>query len=65
MEILVSLLFIFGFIAIYFMPFIIAVNRKHKNRVSIFLVNLLFGWSFIGWAVALIWSFTSNTESVS
>jgi hypothetical protein len=54
----------FGFVVIYLLPFIVAMKRKHKNRVPIFLVNLLFGWSFIGWGVALVWSFTSNTETL-
>ena len=24
---------------------------------------MLLGWTFIGWVVALVWSFTSNTEN--
>lgn len=40
----------------YFPPTIVAWVRKHPNRVSIFLLNLLLGWTVIGWVVALIWS---------
>ncbi|MBA1217275.1 superinfection immunity protein [Pseudomonas fulva] len=41
---------------IYFTPAVIAWIRRHPNRVSIFLLNLMLGWTFIGWLVALIWS---------
>lgn len=51
-------------IAIYFLPTIVAVRRNHRNRTPIILVNIFLGWMFIGWVVALVWAFTSNTESV-
>ncbi|WP_259367376.1 MULTISPECIES: superinfection immunity protein [Pseudomonas] len=40
----------------YFPPTIVAWLRQHPNRVSIFLLNLLLGWTVIGWLIALIWS---------
>lgn len=43
----------------YFPPTIVAWIRQHPNRVSIFLLNLLLGWTVIGWFVALIWSASS------
>ena len=46
----------------YFIPTIVSVYRNHKNTVSLFLLNLLLGWTFLGWAAALIWSFSANTE---
>jgi hypothetical protein len=47
------------FIFIYFLPAIIAYNRNHHNSTSIFLLNLLLGWSGIGWIAAIIWAFTA------
>ena len=44
---------------IYFVPTIVAVARRHHNMVPIILVNLLLGWSCIGWIAALVWSFTT------
>lgn len=41
---------------IYFLPTIIACERGHKNALAIFVLNILLGWSIIGWAIALIWS---------
>jgi hypothetical protein len=42
--------------ALYLLPGIIASARKHKNRDPIFIVNLFFGWTFIGWVGCLAWS---------
>lgn len=50
---------------VYFIPTIVALSRKKTNRASIFLLNLLLGWTFVGWVVALIWSFsTDNKQTV-
>jgi hypothetical protein len=43
-------------LAIYFIPTIIALARNHKNKVGVFLVNLLAGWTFFGWIGSLVWS---------
>ena len=51
--------FIIG-LALYFVPAIIAYGRRHKNSVPILLTCFIFGWTGIGWLVALIWAHTSN-----
>jgi hypothetical protein len=43
-------------LAFYFLPTIIALIRKQRNTLAIFLLNFFLGWTFIGWVVALIWS---------
>jgi hypothetical protein len=43
---------------LYFLPTIVASNRRHPNTTAIFVLNLLAGWSFIGWVGALVWAFT-------
>lgn len=43
-----------------FIPFGIAVLRGHGSAFAIFLVCLFFGWSGIGWLIALIWSFSDT-----
>jgi hypothetical protein len=48
----------FGVIAflLYFLPAIIAFLRGHHRRFAILVVNFFFGWSGVGWIIALIWS---------
>jgi hypothetical protein len=48
---------------LYWLPAINGFHRKHRNAVPILLVNLFFGWTFIGWVVALIWSASDNVPA--
>ena len=45
-----------------FTPFLIAWARGHRSTLAIFAVCLFFGWSCIGWVIALIWSLDGNTD---
>ncbi len=38
------------------LPSLIAWGCEDKNTRSIVLINLLLGWTIIGWFVALIWA---------
>lgn len=40
----------------YFLPTFIAIGRNKKNILAIFLINLFFGSTLIGWVVVLIWA---------
>ena len=58
-----NLALIFGAISvliIYFIPSILAAQKKKKNSFAIFLVNLLLGWTLLGWIVALVWAATKD-----
>jgi hypothetical protein len=46
----------------YLTPWAIAHARHHEKQVPIFLINLLLGWTLIGWLAALIWAFSSDVE---
>lgn len=50
-------------IVIYFAPYINALLRKHNNLTPIALINLVLGWTLIGWFGALVWSYTDNTNA--
>ena len=50
---LVSLLF-------YFLPAFLA--RKKPNFTSILILNILAGWTFIGWIIALVWALSSDSQ---
>ena len=41
---------------IYFLPTIVAISNSHKQSDAIILLNLLTGWTGLGWLGALIWS---------
>lgn len=45
---------------IYVAPALIAKFRDHHNLKSIAATNILLGWTFLGWVVALIWSLSSQ-----
>ena len=53
---LVELLVIVLIVTFYFLPTLIAFLRQHKNKLAIFLLNLLLGWSVLGWVASLVWS---------
>jgi len=43
-------------LAIYFLPWIVANHRRHHNQAALFCLNLLLGWTLIGWIVGLVWA---------
>lgn len=50
------------------LPTFIAFIRRHHNRYAILVLNVLLGWTVVGWAVALVWSLTAvwrNTNPAS
>lgn len=47
-------------VGLYFLPTIIGATRKVVNIGSVFAINLLLGWSLIGWAVALAMALRTN-----
>lgn len=47
-----------GLVALYFAPTILANVRVHQNTMAIFALNLLLGWTALGWIAALVWSLT-------
>jgi predicted permease len=47
-------------LGLYMAPAIIARLRTHRNSTAIFALNLIAGWTFIGWVGALVWSLTEQ-----
>lgn len=46
----------------YFLPAVIASKRKTKHGGTIFFINLVFGWTVLGWIAALIWAIVEAPE---
>ncbi|MBI4706869.1 MAG: superinfection immunity protein [Candidatus Omnitrophica bacterium] len=51
-----GLLLVVSIVVLYFLPTLIAFLRNHKNKLAVFLLNLLLGWTGLGWVVSLVWS---------
>jgi hypothetical protein len=47
-------------VALYFLPSIL--GHKRRDFAGIFIVNFLFGWTVIGWIIALIWACAEPTQ---
>jgi len=56
----ILLAIVFGGV-IYFAPTIMAHGKR--NSTAIFLLNLLLGWTFIGWVIALVWAATKDATA--
>jgi hypothetical protein len=44
------------FLACYFLPWIIGKSRNVSNNGILFFINLLAGWTVVGWLACLIWA---------
>lgn len=59
----VVFLFIIGLaIFAYLLPSFVALQRKHVNTTAICVLNILVGWSFIGWVAALVWALVKSDD---
>ena len=47
---------------LYMLPTIIAVVQQRTNTGAIAALNVLLGWTFIGWVVALVWAMTKGKK---
>ena len=50
---------------LYFVPTIVAYSRKVPNMMSVIVVNVFLGWTFIGWVVALAMAARSVPKQVT
>ncbi len=48
---------------LYFLPLFVAYRKKHF--VAIALVNVLFGWTIVGWIFSLIWAIVDRAPQRS
>jgi hypothetical protein len=49
-------------LSLYFLPAIAAHKRRHRNAEAITVLNVLLGWTFLGWIIALVWAHTDNRK---
>ena len=59
-----SLIFIIIITAlIYFIPTVVCLIRKHTYKFYVICLNIILGWTLIGWIASLIWSFIDNKKT--
>lgn len=46
-------------LVLYLIPALVAYRRRHPNAAAIVLLNVLLGWTVLGWAAALVWAATA------
>ena len=50
-------------LAVYFAPAMVSASRGHNSGGAIFALNLLLGWTVLGWIGALVWAFTGDVAA--
>lgn len=55
-DVLYGLAWVAVFGVIYLTPTIAAQERRHPQTAAIFALNLLLGWTLLGWVAALVWA---------
>jgi len=59
MSIVIPMLFLMA----YMFPTIIAASKGRSNVGAIAALNILLGWSVIGWIAALVWALTNDKDA--
>jgi hypothetical protein len=57
-----ALIYLCLILLVVFLPTVIAYCRQTHNRLLVFAINLLFGWSGVGWIIALVMALGSLSE---
>ena len=61
MELIVLILIL----GLYFVPTFVAGSRTHPNTNAIMALNILLGWTLLGWVAALVWSITNSGPALA
>jgi len=43
-------------VACYILPGLVSISNKKRQNSAIWTLNILLGWTLIGWVVALVWA---------
>lgn len=47
----------------YFLPTVVAANRRHARQGAVLVLNALAGWTVVGWVAALFWSLAGDAQA--
>jgi hypothetical protein len=57
-----TILMLLAIALIYMLPTLIAFGREHPQRQNLAVVNILFGWTLIGWFAVFFWAVLTPVE---
>ena len=60
MDDLVGLLVWAAMLGIYLIPTLVAYSQQHHHVYAIAFLNVLSGWTLLGWIGALVWAFRAE-----
>lgn len=49
---------------VYLLPGIVADCRNHRHSRYITILNILTGWTVVGWLIALVWACQDQTTGI-
>ena len=56
-------LMLIGFaLILYFIPTMVVMANHHTHAAGVFLLNLLLGWTLLGWVAALVWAVSKPVQ---
>jgi len=50
-------------VALYMLPSLIAFSRDHPHRRVLMLLNILLGWTLIGWIMIFVWAVAADADA--
>ena len=57
-------MFLFGSLFTYMYPSWVACQRNIVSEESVVMSNILYGWTVIGWLIALYWALTDPARKI-
>jgi hypothetical protein len=60
MDMLFGMMLLVCAVFIYLIPSVVAFSNGHRNAMAILMLNVLLGWTFLGWVAALVWAMTRD-----
>jgi uncharacterized membrane protein YqaE (UPF0057 family) len=58
-----GVVFLFLLVLSYMLPALVATTRGVRRPAGLILLNLLLGWTILGWVGALIWAVQAETSA--
>jgi len=49
-------------VILYMLPSLLAYGRQHPRRQELLILNILLGWTLIGWIAAFLWALLARPE---